>query len=225
MTAVLDVDGTLIDSNYQHAVAWGRAMARFGVEVPLWRVHRRIGMGGDKLVGAVAGEQVEAHLGDQIREAEGALFGELIGEVRPIAGSRELIEELKASGDTVILASSAKSDEVEHYLSLLDSRDLVDGWTTAADVEATKPAPDLIEVALEKFANSGEGLGQAVMLGDTVWDAKAAGEVGIPMVGVATGGICNAELIAAGAACVVDSAREAASALRRVAESVAQASG
>ena len=139
-TAILDVDGTLVDTNYHHAIAWYRALRRHGEQLPVWRIHRHIGMGGDQLVAALCGEEVEEEKGDDVRDAEGELYMELIDEVEPLHGARDLILDLKQSGHAVVLASSAKPDEVEHYLDLLDARELADGWTTSADVEATKPA-------------------------------------------------------------------------------------
>jgi HAD superfamily hydrolase (TIGR01509 family) len=120
-------------------------------------------------------------------------------------GSRELIEQLKARGHTVVLASSAKEDEVEHYLDLLDARELADDWTTSADVESTKPAPDLVSAALEKAGASAE---DAVMVGDTTWDVEAAGRAGVKTITVRTGGFGVDELEAAGAAAVFESVTE-----------------
>jgi HAD superfamily hydrolase (TIGR01509 family) len=201
MTVVLDVDGTLVDTNYQHAIAWHRALRDHGYAVQLWEIHRHIGMGGDQLVAALIGEEGERSDGDAIREAEGEAYGELIGEVQPMHGSVELLGELREDGATVILASSAKAEEVEHYLDLLEARDEVEGWTSAADVERTKPHPDLVQVALEK-AGGGQ---PAVMVGDSTWDVKAAEAAGIPTLAVLTGGFAEEELREAGASEVVRS--------------------
>jgi HAD superfamily hydrolase (TIGR01509 family) len=198
--AILDIDGTLVDTNYQHALAWFRAFRKVGLTLPLYRIHRHIGMGGDQLVGALAGDEFERANGDAVRALEGDLYMELIEEVRPLAGARELIEDLKRRGHAVILASSAKPDEVEHYLDLLDARDLADGWTHSGDVERTKPEPDLVEKAVEKA-----GGGPAVMVGDSIWDCEAAKRAGVPAVAVLTGGFSEAELREAGAACVFES--------------------
>src|ERR687891_122965 len=126
--AILDVDGTLVDTNYHHTIAWFRAFERHDVTLPIWRIHRHIGMGGDQLVAALAGNEVESEKGDDIRDAETELYGELIGEVRPLAGATDLIRDLKESGHAVVLASSAKKKEVDHYLDLLEARDLADDW-------------------------------------------------------------------------------------------------
>jgi HAD superfamily hydrolase (TIGR01549 family) len=198
--AILDVDGTLVDTNYHHAIAWFRAFRRHGIVLPLWRIHRHIGMGGDQLVASLCGDEVEGEKGDEIRDAEKELYFELIDEVEPLSGARELIEELKERGHAVVLASSAKEEEVDHYLDLLDARELVDDWTTSADVEVTKPNPDLVQAAIDKA-----GGGEAVMVGDSVWDCEAAKRAGVPTVAVLTGGFSAAELSEAGATAVYES--------------------
>ena len=204
LNAILDVDGTLVDTNYHHALAWHRALHAHGYPVQMWKVHRHIGMGGDQILDALIGEEAAAEKGDEILEAEAEAYGELIGEVEPMAGARELIERLREEGATVILASSAKEDEVDHYLDLLDARDLVDGWTTSADVESTKPEPDLVLAALEKAG----GEDPSVMVGDSVWDVKAAKAAGVPTLAVLTGGFSEAELRDAGAEQVVETIEE-----------------
>ena len=201
--AILDIDGTLVDTNYQHALAWFRALREHGELLPVWRIHRHIGMGGDHLVEALCGSEVEAEKGEDIRAVEKERYGELIGEVEPFEGARELIEELKDRGHAVVLASSAKSDEVDHYLDLLDARELVDAWTDSSDVEATKPEPDLVHAAIDKA-----GGGEAVMVGDSTWDCEAAGRAGIETVAVLTGGFSEAELREAGAVIVFQSIDE-----------------
>jgi HAD superfamily hydrolase (TIGR01549 family) len=201
--AILDIDGTLVDSNYFHAIAWYRAMVAHGHNPPMWRIHRAIGMGSDQLVGALLGDDAEERQGDDIRAAEKERYFELIEEVRPLAGARELIEDLKRGGHTVVLASSAKPDEVEHYLDILDAREIADAWTTSGDVERTKPYPDLVNAALERA-----GGGPAVMVGDTVWDCKAAANAGVDTIAVLTGGFSDSELLRAGAVIVFTSIEE-----------------
>jgi HAD superfamily hydrolase (TIGR01509 family) len=203
--AILDIDGTLVDTNYQHAIAWYRAFRQHGIVLPIWRIHRHIGMGGDQLVAALTDDRTEREKGDDIRAAEKTLYFQLIEEVQPMAGSRELIERLKERGHAVVLASSAKADEVDHYLDLLDARELADAWTTSADVESTKPAPDLVSAALERAGGSPE---DAVMVGDTTWDVEAAAKAGVPTLAVRTGGFAVAELEEAGAKAVFESVVE-----------------
>ncbi len=194
LSAILDIDGTLVDTNYHHAVAWYRAFRKFDLSPPVWRIHRHIGMGGDQLIAAVAGDQAEEELGDDIRDAEKDLYMQLIDEVRPLEGARDLITSLKDGGHDVVLASSAKEQEVDHYLDLLKVRDVVDGWTTSADVENTKPAPDLVESALDKL-----GTKRAILIGDSTFDIEAAERAGIGTLAVLTGGFSEEELLEAGA--------------------------
>jgi HAD superfamily hydrolase (TIGR01509 family) len=202
--AILDVDGTLVDTNYHHAIAWFRAFRRHFLTLPVWRIHRHIGMGGDQLVAALAGDEVEERLGDSIRDAESELYRELIGEVQAMEGSRELIEDLKKEGNVVVLASSAKEWEVEHYIELLGAAEIVDDWTTSADVERTKPQPDLVHAALDKAGAEGDTL----LIGDTVWDVEAAARAGVETLAVLTGGFSEAELRDAGAKDVFTSVEE-----------------
>ncbi len=201
--AILDVDGTLVDTNYHHAIAWWRAFKQHDILVPIWRIHRSVGMGGDKLIAALCGDEVEAEKGDDIRDAEKALYLALIEEVVLLDGARDLIEDLKERGHAVVLASSAKSNELDHYLDLLEARDLVDDWTDSSDVDDTKPDPDLVKAAMKKA-----GTDDAVMVGDSVWDCKAATRAGIGTIAVLTGGFSEDELEEAGAKQVFTSLRD-----------------
>src|SRR5689334_3640787 len=203
-TAILDIDGTLVDTNYHHTVAWYRAFRQHGIVLPLWRIHRHIGMGGDQLVAALTDDATEEEKGDDIRDAEKALYLVFIEEVEPMEGSRELIVDLKDKGHTVVLASSAKEDEVDHYLDQLDAREIADDWTTSADVENTKPQPDLVRAALDKAGSDDD----AVMIGDTPWDIEAAKRAGVETIAVLTGGFSRAELEEAGAVAVFESVAE-----------------
>ena len=201
--AILDIDGTLVDSNYQHAIAWYRALRRHGHVLPIWRIHRHIGMGSDQLVASLCGDEVEAEQGDDIRDAETELYMELIDEVEPLHGARELIADLRRLGRRIVLASSAKPDEVDHYLDLLGARDLADAWTTSGDVERTKPEPDLVHAALEHAGGD-----SAVMVGDSTWDCEAAARAGVETIAVLTGGFSEQELRDAGAVAVFRSIDE-----------------
>ncbi|HEU4974606.1 MAG TPA: HAD family hydrolase [Baekduia sp.] len=201
--AILDIDGTLVDTNYHHALAWYRAFRQHGHVVPIWRIHRHIGMGGDQMVTALLSEAVEEREGDDIRAAEGALYLAMIEEVEPLRGARALMQDLRDRGRRVVLASSAKANEVDHYLDLLDARELADAWTTSADVEATKPEPDLVLAAIEKLDGA-----PAIMIGDSVWDCEAAKRAGIDSIAVLTGGFSEEELREAGASAVFHSIDE-----------------
>jgi HAD superfamily hydrolase (TIGR01509 family) len=203
--AVLDIDGTLVDTNYQHALAWYRAFRRHQIVLPVWRIHRHIGMGGDQVVRALTDERTERELGDEIRSAEKEQYFELIDEVEPMEGARELISELGRRGHLVVLASSAKPEEVERYLDLLDARELADAWTHSGDVESTKPAPDLVRAALAKVGGAAE---DAVMVGDTPWDVHAASGAEVPTIAVLTGGFAIEELRESGAVEVFESVAE-----------------
>ncbi len=204
MRAILDIDGTLVDSNYHHALSWFRALRDHGYVVPIWRIHRAIGLGGGDLVAHVAGDDAEKRSGDAIRESESKHYFAAIDEVQPLEGSRDLVLALKQAGHSVVMASSAKAEEVEHYLTLLGAHDLVDAWTSAGDVEEAKPAPDLVHVALEKA----EGEDDAILIGDSVWDIEAAKRAKVPALGVLTGGYSEAELLEAGAQAVFGSVQE-----------------
>ncbi len=199
-TAILDVDGTLVDSNYQHAIAWYRAFRLHGLTLPVWRVHRAIGMGSDQLIPYLAGEGFDEEQGDAVRTEEHALYAQLIDEVQPFTGARGLIEDLRSHGAKVVLASSAPAGDLAHYLDLLDARELADGWTDSDSVQRTKPAPDLVQAALEQV-----GGGDAVMIGDSTWDVEAAKALDVPTIAVRTGGFGVDELREAGAMAVFES--------------------
>jgi HAD superfamily hydrolase (TIGR01509 family) len=201
-TLIFDVDGTLVDSNYQHALAWYRAFRRYDLTVPVWRIHRAIGMGGDHLVAAVAGDEAEAQHGDALRDAWSELFAPMLPEIAPLADAVSLLTAVKDRGLKLVLASSGAPEHVKEYLGLLDGERLADAWTTAEDAEATKPAPDLVQIALDKV---GADARDAVMIGDATWDAIAAGKLGIPTYAVRTGGFSSEELREAGARGVYDS--------------------
>ena len=210
--AILDVDGTLVDTNYQHALAWYRAFRDHGIVLPIWRIHRHIGMGGDQLVGALTGPDVERRHGEAIRSRESECYSEMIGEVEVMRDASETIRELRERGHTVVLASSAKPAEIEHYIELLDARELADGWTSAADVQATKPQPDLVNAALECAKAQPE---QAVMVGDSPWDVQAASRAGVQTIAVMTGGFAKEELRHAGAIEVYESVAQLRDQLNR----------
>jgi HAD superfamily hydrolase (TIGR01549 family) len=201
--ALLDVDGTLIDTNYQHALAWYLAFREHDITLPVWKIHRAVGMGGDQLVPALVGQEVDREKGDDIRDKRSDIYEDLIEEVAPLEGAHQLVCDLLERDISVVLASSAPEEELEHYLDLLDVRTLVDAWTTSNDVEQTKPEPDLVKAALEKADGA-----EAVMVGDTKWDIEAAARVGVPTVCVMTGGWSPQELQDAGAVQVYESVEE-----------------
>jgi HAD superfamily hydrolase (TIGR01549 family) len=191
---LLDVDGTLVDSNYHHVLAWARALARYDLTPSLWRVHRHIGMGGDQFVAAVVGDEAEKEHGDALRDAWAEEFDTLLDEVHAVPRATELLQALRERGWPVVLATSGKPHHVDRFLDLLDARDLLTAWTTSEDVEQTKPATDLIEVSLRKA-----GAEHGVMVGDSRWDFESARRAGVPGVGLLTGGFSREELKDAGA--------------------------
>jgi HAD superfamily hydrolase (TIGR01509 family) len=209
--AVLDIDGTLIDSNYQHTLAWYRALRRVGETFPLWRLHRLIGMGGDQLVTALGGEGLERRVGDQVREEQGKEADALLEEMAPLPGARDLLVAVKERGHRLVLASSGQQRHVDVFLDKLNARGLADAWTSSADVEASKPAPDLLQVALKKLGVPPDA--PSVMVGDSVWDVEAAKRAGMPAIVVRSGGFGDDELRKAGAIAIYDTPGELAKAL------------
>jgi HAD superfamily hydrolase (TIGR01549 family) len=201
--AVLDVDGTLVDNNYQHAIAWHQAIRRAGIVVPVWKCHRTVGVGGDKFVAQVCGDEVEAEHGDAIREHESEIFGPMRDDAAPLAGAREFVATLKERGNAVVLASSGNADDIGRYVELLEIGESIDAMVTSDDVEASKPEPDLLEAALERI-----GRRDAVMVGDTFWDVAAAERAGIPCIALLSGGFGGEELRSSGAVEVYESVAE-----------------
>lgn len=191
---------TLVDTNHHHVLAWSRALARYDLVQPLWRIHRGIGMGGDQIVGHLMGADVEREHGDALRAAWVEEFDPLVAEIRPLEGARSLLAEVKRRGFSVVLASSGKTEHVEALLELFDGRSVADAWTTSDDAEHSKPAPDIVEVALSRVDGA-----RAVMVGDSPWDCIAAGKLEIPTLAVRSGGFSASELEEAGAVRVFDS--------------------
>ncbi|MCS5718033.1 HAD family hydrolase [Herbiconiux sp. CPCC 205763] len=198
--ALFDIDGTLIDSNYLHVDAWTRAFDDVGVAVDAWRVHRAIALDSSKLLEALLGDRAD-ELGDRAKERHAAHYEKLHPRLRRFDGARDLIARLSEAGVRVVLATSAPPEEFEALRACLDVDDFLHAATTADDVTTAKPDPDIIGVALER---AGVSASEAVMIGDTRWDAEAAGRAGVRSLGVLSGGIAAAELRDGGAAEVFD---------------------
>ncbi|HEX5087807.1 MAG TPA: HAD family hydrolase [Nocardioides sp.] len=196
-TVVLDVDGTLLDSNYHHTVSWASAFESVGVTVPLWRIHRHIGMGGDRLVPAVAGDEVEQRCGEAVRDAWKKEYDGLIDRTRLFDRARDLLVAIHDAGVDVALASSSIPEHAEHAFDLLDAEALTDTATTSEDAEESKPHPELVDEALSRVGGA-----RACLVGDSVWDVEAAKRAGVPAYAVLTGGYGRAELEEAGAVAV-----------------------
>jgi HAD superfamily hydrolase (TIGR01509 family) len=195
---LLDIDGTLVDTNHLHVIAWARAFARRGHEVAMHRIHRRVGMGGDQLVAELIGEDDPA-----VAEAWAEEFHHLWPEVRVLPGARDLVVALHELDLAVVLASSSPAGDVASFRRLLDVDDALAGATSAGDAEASKPDPGIFQAAMDRF-----GLDPAatVAIGDAVWDARAASRAGIGFLGVESGGTDRHVLEREGARLVVEDA-------------------
>jgi phosphoglycolate phosphatase-like HAD superfamily hydrolase len=221
-TVILDIDGTLLDSTYHHTVAWSRAFLAHGHRLPLWQIHRAIGMGGDRLVAQVAGDEVEQADGDSIRSKWEQEYDGIIDQVGLLDGAALLLDACHDRGLRVALASSSIPRHARYALALLDAEHRADGVTTAEDAEESKPDPELLDVALDRVDGH-----RALFVGDTIWDVRAAAVRGIPTVGVLSGGIGRDELLNAGAVGVYegphDLLRHLDEALRLTGEALDQA--
>ena len=198
-TVLVDVDGTLVDSNYQHALAWFRAFRQHDITLPVWTIHRAIGMGGDQLVAYLTDDEVERQHGDTLRSAWEDEFEPMLAEITPLPNAHELLAALKQAGLVIALASSGPAHYVERFLALVGGEDLVDAWTSSDDADRSKPAPDLIDAALHKVRG-----GRPVLIGDSTWDCVAARRADIPSLAIRTGGFSADELYDAGAEHVVE---------------------
>ncbi|MGD8193082.1 HAD family hydrolase [Herbiconiux sp. P18] len=192
---LFDVDGTLVDSNYQHVTCWVRALDEVGHPVPAWRIHRCLGMDSSRLLDELLGDAKE-ELGDRAKELHADYYKEVAGDLNPLPGARELLKHLREAGHTIVLATSAPEDELDILRAVLDVDDALHAVTNADDVETAKPEPDILMVALER---AGVAADDAVMVGDSQWDLVAAERSGIRSIGVLCGGIGRDVLDAAGA--------------------------
>jgi HAD superfamily hydrolase (TIGR01509 family) len=197
MSAVLrpgvlfDVDGTLVDTNYLHTLAWARALREVGEWAPMNTIHRLVGMGGDQLVPRLLGREVP-----EANEARGRQYSELIEEARVFPGSAALLRKVHESSLAVVLATSSPEKEISFLRDLIDADDVIDAQTTADDVACSKPAPDVFLTAME---TAGLDPRRSVAVGDTRWDVEAASAAGIGCVAVESGGFSRQELDEAGA--------------------------
>ncbi|XRQ14460.1 HAD family hydrolase [Actinomadura welshii] len=202
---LFDVDGTLVDTNYLHATTWWQAFLQHGRTVPMSAVHRAIGMGSDKLLDEVLPGDRDRGDDDAIRAAHTALYAQFWTRLAPFDGAADLLRACARRGARVVLASSAAEPELRALRAALDADDAITAATSASEVAASKPSPDLVRLALER---AGVPAGRAVFVGDTRWDVEAAERAGLPCVCVRTGGWTREELERAGAAAVYDDARD-----------------
>ena len=197
---LFDVDGTLVDSGYIHAVSWWQALRQHGHDIPTATIHRSVGMGSDQLVPHVLGRAPDDVDRDELAAltaSHDALYATYWDRLQPLPGARELVRRCQDAGLVTVLASSAGSTELEVLCRVLDVDDALDHVTSSDDADASKPEPDLVQVALDK---GGLGPGETVFLGDSVWDVEAAAKAGVECLGVECGGTSEAELRAAGVA-------------------------
>jgi phosphoglycolate phosphatase-like HAD superfamily hydrolase len=202
-TVVLDVDGTLVDSVYQHTMLWVKAFDEVGVYVPAWKLHRAIGMGGDRLVAHVAGDDVEEQHGERLREMHDKGFDDTIDHISPLPGAAELLAGLRARGVKVVLASSGIQEQTERLLAIVGEEDKVEDSPSSDDVDASKPAPDLVDAAIARVEGS-----RAVVIGDAIWDVKAAKEAGVFCIALLSGGFGESELRENGADLVFETPQD-----------------
>jgi HAD superfamily hydrolase (TIGR01509 family) len=188
---LLDVDGTLIDSNYLHALAWSRALIEAGEWAPMNALHRLVGMGGDQLVVEVLGHDSEA-----ARKARSGHYQAFYDDLRAFPSATQLLRQLAGRDLAVVLATSAPEDELQILLGILDAGDAITGYTTSDDVTSSKPDPEIFRTAMERFDLDPA---RTVAIGDSVWDIQAARSAGIGLIAVETGGFSQHELSEAGA--------------------------
>ncbi|MGX7704221.1 HAD family hydrolase [Methylobacterium sp. Gmos1] len=194
---IFDIDGTLLDSVDLHAKAWAEAFAAFGITVSADQVRGQIGKGGDQLMPVFVPEDRLEREGEALEKFRSELFTKkYLPEVKPFPGVRALFERLKAEGHVLALASSGKAEEVERYQEIAGIRDLVDVATNSDEAERSKPHPDIFEAALDKLGRPPRG--QAIVIGDSPYDAEAGVKAGLPVIGVLCGGFPEAQLSEAG---------------------------
>ena len=191
---LFDVDGTLVDTNYLHVLAWWQAFRTQGHDVPMTLLHRTVGQGSDRFVSSILGRDDE-----KVRAAHSDFYGPWKHRLVAFDGAADLLRTTHKAGLAVVLATSASADEAEHLTAAIDADDAIDVITNSDDVDSSKPDPDIVATALDK---AGLDTANAVFVGDTVWDVEAAGRAGLPCVGVLSGGISEDELRDAGAVAI-----------------------
>ncbi len=210
---LFDVDGTLIDSSYLHTVAWWQAFRRQGLDVQMASIHRAVGMGGDKIIAHLLGPDRNADDDAALEAAHGAIFSTRWPALRAFPGAKDLLVQCADAQLAVVLASSAREDELAVLKAALDADASIDAATSSGDAEHSKPAPDILIAALRA---GGLEAANTVYVGDSVWDVYASAELSIPCVGLTCGGTSEAELRAAGAVAVY---RDPATLLQELANS------
>ncbi|MFF1509585.1 HAD family hydrolase [Streptomyces sp. NPDC058326] len=203
--ALFDVDGTLVDSNHLHVVAWWEALRQDGHHVPTHAIHRAIGLPGEDLLEHLLGAGRDRSRDGRLSGAHDALYGTYFERLLAFDGAADLLRKLAGSGWKVVLVTSAKDRELAALRGALDADDAITATATSDDVEEGKPAPDPIEHALSLVGGAAEG---AVFVGDSVWDMKAARRAGVRPVALLCGGVPRQDLTEAGAVAVYDDAAD-----------------
>jgi HAD superfamily hydrolase (TIGR01509 family) len=193
---LFDVDGTLVDTTYLHAVCWWEALRQHDADVPMAKIHRAIGMGSDKLLDHLLGPDRDKDQDEKLSEAHDILYGVWWERLRPLPGAADLLRACAERHLTVVLASSAKENELAQLRRVLDADDVIDAATSSSDAKQSKPAPDILQAALDQ---SDVDPANCVFVGDAVWDVLAAAKLDIPCIGLTCGGTSAAELTEAGA--------------------------
>jgi phosphoglycolate phosphatase-like HAD superfamily hydrolase len=193
---LFDLDGTLVDTGYIHAICWWEALRQYDHVVPMAAIHRAIGMGSDKLLDHILGSDRDTTDDDDLSTAHGALFATWYTRICPLPGARDLLAKCAELGLTVVIATSAKERDLAALRTVLDADSFIDEITTAADANESKPSPDILSTALDK---GGLRADRVVFVGDAVWDVIASKKLGIPCIGLESGGTSEAELREAGA--------------------------
>ena len=197
---ILDIDGTLIDSNDAHAKSWVEAMAEYGYIVPFEKVRPLIGMGGDKVLPETIHLQKDSEIGSQISKRREAIFKErYLPHLRAFPGAKELLQEMRKRGLQLAIASSAQPDELKSLLRLVGAEDLVEEKTSSKDVSRSKPDPDVMQVTLQRIELDAN---EVLMIGDTAYDIEAASKVQVGTIAFRCGGWKDADL--AGALAIYD---------------------
>ena len=189
---ILDIDGTLVDSNDAHARAWVEALAEAGIKVPFEKVRPLIGMGGDKLLPQVSGLEEDSPQGKLIGERRGEIFKEhYLPRLKAFPSTRELLLKMRERGLKLAVATSAKEDELKPLLKMAGAADLIEEKTSSDDAENSKPDPDIVKAALDELQLSAD---EAVMIGDTPYDIESASRAGLKAIAFRSGGWNDAEL-------------------------------
>jgi HAD superfamily hydrolase (TIGR01509 family) len=206
-TGVLfDVDGTLVDTTYLHTVCWWQALRQLDFDVSMAHIHRAIGMGSDRILEyLLPDERLDEEAQQSLNTAKKTLYSTYWDRLRPLPGAPDLLRASADAGLAVVLASSASESEMKKLRATLDCDDVVTAATSSADADTSKPAPDILQAALDQ---SGLKPGDVVFVGDSVWDVEAAEKLEIPCIGLTSGGLAPAELRDAGAVEVYESPRD-----------------